>query len=183
MTEANLNIGETIRKIRKSMKLSLDMASAMTGVSKAMLGQIERGESNPTISTLWKISSGLKVSMSTFVSGGEQKQDVININEMTPVEEENGRMLLYNVFPFNPISGFDYLEITLKAGCFHESEPHANVMTEYIVVREGILEIRVNEEVIRLETGQAMSFPGNSYHAYSNPSESETRFSNIIRYI
>lgn len=183
MADSNFNIGDTIRQIRKDMKLSLDMASKMTGVSKAMLGQIERGESNPTISTLWKISSGLKVSMSTFVSSADNSHDLIDVSDISPVEEEEGQMLLYNIFPFDPISGFDYLEIHLEPGCRHESEPHANVMNEYIVVRQGVLELVVNEEVYTIKQGQAMSFPGNSYHVYNNPGDVKTIFENVMRYI
>lgn len=48
-------IGKNLQEIRKSRGLSLDQVSEMSGVSKGMLGQIERGESNPTISVLWKI--------------------------------------------------------------------------------------------------------------------------------
>lgn len=183
MSSTNINIGDTIRQIRKNMKLSLDMASKMTGVSKAMLGQIERGESNPTISTLWKISSGLKVSMSTFVSYAENTHDLVDVGDIIPVEEENGDMLLFNIFPFDPISGFDYLEIRLVPGCRHSSEPHANVMNEYIVVRKGVLKLTVNEELYVIKEGQAMSFPGNSYHVYENPGDTQTVFENIMRYI
>ena len=51
-------IAENLKRIRKENKWSLDTVSDMTGVSKSMLGQIERGESSPTISTLWKIATG-----------------------------------------------------------------------------------------------------------------------------
>ena len=37
-----LKIGENLKNIRKSMGLSLDAVSSMTGVSKTMLSQIER---------------------------------------------------------------------------------------------------------------------------------------------
>ncbi|SIE94010.1 transcriptional regulator [Mycobacteroides abscessus subsp. abscessus] len=60
MDNIHKNIGENLRNIRRSRGLSLDMAAEATGVSKAMLGQIERGESNPTVTTLWKIASGLQ---------------------------------------------------------------------------------------------------------------------------
>ena len=45
----------------KENKLSMDELSRLSGVSKSMLAQIERGDGNPTISTLWKISNGMKV--------------------------------------------------------------------------------------------------------------------------
>ncbi len=57
----NLNIGKQLKKIRQGRELSLDEAAVLTEVSKPMLGQIERGQSSPTITTLWKIATGLKV--------------------------------------------------------------------------------------------------------------------------
>ena len=55
MDSISKDIGEKLKAIRKEMNLSLDTAAKLTGVSKAMLGQIERGESTPTVLTLWKI--------------------------------------------------------------------------------------------------------------------------------
>lgn len=57
----DLNIGKHLKNIRQNRELSLDEAAEMTSVSKPMLGQIERGQSSPTITTLWKIATGLKV--------------------------------------------------------------------------------------------------------------------------
>ena len=42
-------VGLNIHRIRKSQKLSIDRASELAGISKSMLGQIERGMVNPTI--------------------------------------------------------------------------------------------------------------------------------------
>ena len=67
MIEPTSMIGEHLREVRTNLNLSLDDASKMTGVSKPMLGQIERGQSAPTITTLWKIATGLKTPLSYFL--------------------------------------------------------------------------------------------------------------------
>ena len=61
MTQLDKNIALNLKRIRKSKNMSLDMLAERTGVSKSMLGQIERGKSNPTVSTIGKIVEGLKV--------------------------------------------------------------------------------------------------------------------------
>ncbi len=78
MTKANgqpsaisRSIAQHLQTVRKARGLSLDKTAKLTGVSKAMLGQIERGESSPTIATLWKIATGLACSFSSFLSGDE----------------------------------------------------------------------------------------------------------------
>lgn len=53
-------IAENLKRFRDERKLSLDNVSKLSGVSKSMLGQIERGEANPTVSTVWKIANVLK---------------------------------------------------------------------------------------------------------------------------
>lgn len=54
-------VGQRLRDLRGEREWSLDRTAGVCGVSKAMLGQIERGESSPTITTLWKIASGFRV--------------------------------------------------------------------------------------------------------------------------
>ena len=61
MGQIEMNIASNLKKIRKSRNMSLDMMAEETGVSKSMLGQIERGESNPTVSTIGKIVEGIKI--------------------------------------------------------------------------------------------------------------------------
>ena len=45
-------VAENIHRIRKAQKLSIDRAAELSGVSKSMWGQIERGLANPTVSVL-----------------------------------------------------------------------------------------------------------------------------------
>ena len=58
------------KRIREEKKLTLDAAAALTGVSRSMLAQIEKGEVNPTISVLWKMANGYKVSFTSLVEDG-----------------------------------------------------------------------------------------------------------------
>ncbi|MCJ7985524.1 helix-turn-helix domain-containing protein [Priestia sp. OVL9] len=60
-------IAKNLVKLRKNRNLTLDQVSELTGVSKAMLAQIEKGKSSPTVTTLWKIANGLQVSFSVFM--------------------------------------------------------------------------------------------------------------------
>ena len=61
LDQMNQIVAKNIKRLREERKLSMDELSKLSGVSKSMLAQIERGGGNPTISTLWKISNGMKV--------------------------------------------------------------------------------------------------------------------------
>lgn len=53
------HLSVTLKTLRQQRGWSLSRLAEETGVSKAMLGQIERNESSPTVATLWKIATGL----------------------------------------------------------------------------------------------------------------------------
>lgn len=182
MNDPTYNIGSVLKKIRFERGLTLEETSKITGVSKAMLGQIERDESNPTISILWKISTGLRISFSELLGSEADHYEAISIDDMKPVYESDGKMLLYNVFPFNPLSGFEYFYIKLIPGAKHVSAPHQNSTEEYIVVTKGVLELTVEDQTFELTAPSALKFKSNKNHTYSNPYDREVIFQNIVKY-
>lgn len=176
------NIGFVLKRVRFERGLTLEETSKLTGVSKAMLGQIERGESNPTISVLWKISTGLKISFSELLGSETNNFEAISIDDIKPVYESDGKMILYDVFPFNPISGFEYFYIKLLPGAKHVSTPHQNSTEEYIVVTKGTLVMIVEDQTFELKAPSALKFKSNRNHTYSNPNDEEVIFQNIVKY-
>ena len=84
-------IAANLKRIRKEKKLSLDNAAEMTGVSKSMLGQIERGESSPTVATLWKIATGLHISFTALLEGQAMETKIIQKEDIRPLLSDEGR--------------------------------------------------------------------------------------------
>lgn len=182
MKNLNLIIGNKLKDIRNKRNLSLDEMAKLTGVSKAMLGQIERGQSNPTVSTLWKIATGLKVSFSLFIDENQDDLKTICQNNITPILEDNGKMRLYPIFPFDANKGFEIFTIELEPGCDHISVPHNDGVEEYIIVTEGQIEMNINDKKFILEKGNSMKFMANKPHTYKNTSQYISVFQNIILY-
>ncbi len=110
MTKANAqpstfskSIAKHLKSVRKARGLSLDKTATLTGVSKAMLGQIERGESSPTIATLWKIATGLECSFSSFLSDDDiQPTSHHADNKFT----NDTNVTIRTLFPFNQTTKF-----------------------------------------------------------------------------
>ena len=182
MNDLLINISNTLKKTRFEKGLTLEETSNLTGVSKAMLGQIERAESTPTISTLWKIATGLKISFSELLSTSQEENNAVKINEIEPVLESDDKMILYNVFPFNPVTGFEYFYIRLLPGAHHVSPPHKSSTVEYVVVTEGRLEMVIDNKTYKLEAPAAFSFNADKVHTYNNPYHEEVVFQNIVKY-
>ncbi len=176
------NVGSVIRRVRQDRGLSLDETAKLTKVSKAMLGQIERGESSPTISTLWKISTGLRITFSALMGGAPSTYAPVSIDTMSPMLEDDGRMLLYDIFPFDPAAGFEIFTIEVMAGCHYVSPSHANVNEEYVIVTEGVLQITLGQQVFTLKKGMAIKFKGDESHVYANTTQEKATFQNIMCY-
>ena len=62
-------LSSRLKQTRKSKGLSLDALAKLSGVSRSMLSQIERGESSPTVATLWNLSQALQVDLSGLLEG------------------------------------------------------------------------------------------------------------------
>src|SRR5204862_5125629 len=65
-------VGANLRRLRTRRGLSLERLAQISGVSRAMLGQIELGQSAPTINVLWKIARALEVTFSALISARTQ---------------------------------------------------------------------------------------------------------------
>lgn len=175
-------IGKNLNNIRKQKSLSLDKVSELTGVSKAMIGQIERGESNPTVATLWKIATGLNVSFSYFMEEIEEDIRYVSCSEIDPILENDKRMKVYPLFPYDNKRRFEVFMITLEPGCNHQSLPHNEGVEEYIIVTKGKMELLIEDNIYSLSDGDAISYFANKKHTYRNISNTQTCFQHIIYY-
>jgi len=177
-------IGKNLNSVRKKRRLSLDKVAELTSVSKAMLGQIERGESIPSVNILWKIATGLKVSFSSLLADVEEDKETLLIHHsnITPIIEEDGQMRIYPQFIFESNRGFEVFNIELEPGCIHRSPPHDEGVEEYISLLEGVLEIVIGENVYLLNKGDAIRYLANKEHIYRNISDQLTIFHHLIYY-
>ena len=167
--EPTNTIGERLREIRTNLNLSLDETAKLTGVSKPMLGQIERGQSVPTITTLWKIATGLKKPLSSFLDNRQTEYDKVNIYDATPITEDNGRMRAYTIFSYDPIRSIEMFFIEFDSECRHASEKHSDDVEEYMLVLSGELQLVINGEEVVIEKDNAIRFRADVPHEYNNP--------------
>lgn len=66
------DVGARLLKLRKNRRLTLQDASALTGVSASAFSKIERNELSPTISTMQRIAQGLGVELVTLLADQDQ---------------------------------------------------------------------------------------------------------------
>ncbi|GED44926.1 XRE family transcriptional regulator [Vreelandella aquamarina] len=178
------HIAGTVRQLRKERGWSLDRAAGETGVSKAMLGQIERGESSPTVSTLWKIASGFRVSFSTLFDSDKPALGELHRDGWESVwGDDSVGMQARLLFPYDPLLGFEMFMIELAPGALSESSAHASGVVEHIVVVEGEMELRIDERWQTLRAGEGLRFFADRPHAMRNNTATRLRFHDVIHYL
>jgi len=175
-------VGKNLLSIRKARSLSLDQVSELTGVSKAMLGQIERGDSNPTISVLWKIVNGLHISFTSLIEDDVSQATHVKFADVSPFIEENGQYRSYPMFPFDPGKQFELFTVEMDPGCIHPSEPHNKGVEEYLIVTRGRLKVTVQHDSYELQAGDALRFSADREHRYENLSDGITVYQALIYY-
>ena len=176
-------IAQNLRRIREEKKLSFDKLAELTGVSKSMLGQIERGESSPTVATVWKISNGLKISFTSLLSSPQSDTSVVRRAEIGPLIEEDGKYRLYPFFPIEEGRRFEVYAVEIDGGGFLSSEAHPDGTQEFITVFAGELAVWVNGQEYRVAEGDSIRFRADRAHSYLNPGEGLTKVSMVIQYL
>ena len=182
MEQISLKIGERLKEIRNTRQLTLDDVAKLTGVSKPMLGQIERGQSSPTINILWKISTGLRIPLSFFCKQEEAEYMVARLGEKDVITEENGGMRAYPLFSFDPVRNVEVFYIELDAGVRHESLSHVAGVEEYVFLVYGTLKMVIGGKEVLLQEKQSIRFGADIFHAYHNVSDKACAVYNVIFY-
>lgn len=159
-------IAENLRELRGQRNLSLGQLSALSGVSKVMLSQIERSETNPTINTLWKIANGLKVPYSALLEKRVQEAAVKRREEIRMQADEGGCYRLYCYYPTTPCRNFELFQIEVDAGCKHTTNGQAERSEEYVMVLEGELTFTIGGESRVLYPDDAIHFDASAEHSY-----------------
>ena len=175
-------VGKRLKSIRLEKQLSLDEVSKLTDVSKPMLGQIERGQSSPTITTLWKIAVGLKIPLSSLMEEKEKECTVVDIRSKEAIVEANGKMIAYPIFSFDPNRNIEIYYIELAPGCQHTAKAHSNGVEEYVFVVYGSVEMIVGDKRIILNENQTLRFQADMFHAYNNPFNNSCVIYNMVFY-
>lgn len=179
--DVNKIIAQNVKKLREKRKLTLDAASEITGVSRSMLAQIEKGDVNPTISVLWKIANGYKVSFTSIIE--EPPQETVSVlRAAEPLLEDGGRYLNYPAFAFDEAKQFETYRIVIKPQGSLSAQPHLKGAEEFITVFEGSVAITAGDKTYNLNTGDSIRFMANVPHAYANTGSTDAELQMLIYY-
>ncbi|HYH96456.1 XRE family transcriptional regulator [Hyalangium sp.] len=162
-------VGRNLRRLRVQRGLSLERLSKASGVSRAMLGQIELGQSAPTINVLWKIARALDLPFSALISttGGAGTR-LMRSSQAKRLTSHDGRFVSRALFPFDEPRRVEFYELQLKGHSEEQADPHPPGTLENLMVTRGTLEMEIGSERHLLTAGDAILFEADKPHVYRN---------------
>src|SRR5436190_3996866 len=176
-------VGRNVRRLRVRRGLSLERLAQASGVSRAMLGQIELGQSAPTINVLWKIARALEVTFSALISERSQQGPSVLRAEHAKVLTSRDRSFSSRaLFPFDEPRRVEFYELRLAAGSVEDADAHPPGTGENLVLTAGTMEIDVAGDTHRLETGDSILFEADTPHAYRNVGKIEAVMYLVMTY-
>ncbi len=171
-------IGARVRTERQARGWTLDQLAQTASVSRRMVVSVEQGEVNPSVGTLLRLSDALGVGLPALVEPAQPKAVKITRRGESAVlwtGSAGGQgILVAGTAPPDVVELWDW---TLAAGEEHLSEAHSPGTRELLHVLQGVVTIETGGQTIDLQTGDAVAFPGDSDHRYTNPGRRTARFS------
>ena len=186
----NFDIGDELRRVRVSRKLSLRSVASAVGVSASLLSQVETGKTQPSVSTLYALVNHLGISLDGLMKGMSQSDGespdgagyedghhgiVQRRNENPLIEMENG--VVWERLADGGREDADPLMVTYEPGSSSsvEGKMMRHDALEYGLIIEGTLTLRIENEVHEIYPGDSFSFDANRLHMYENNSAKPAR--------
>lgn len=184
MDAINQLVAKNLKKLRIERGLSQDDLARVSGISKSMLVQIERGTANPSLSTLQKLVNGMQVPFDALLRRPETHYKLVRLSEVEPILGGDGRIKNYTLFPDDENRHFSVYRIEAVPGAFWQAAPHMKKTIEFITVFGGALELTIEGDgqtsVFRLAEGDSIRFQADLEHSYRNISGETLIFHNIL---
>lgn len=181
--EIALSIGRNLRRLRVKHGHSLERLASVSGVSRAMLGQIELGKSVPTISLLWKVAKALGVPFSALNADSEPATSrVLRGGDAKILTSRDGSFTSRALFPHDGERRVEFYELELAPHAIEQADAHAPGTAENLIVVSGEVEITAGGETFRLKAKDALFFQADAPHSYRNVSREKAVMYLVMSY-
>ena len=180
-----LPIGTTIQEIRKDRKMTLGVLSEKSGVSKAMLSQIESDKVNPTIATVWKIATGLGVDINELtrvISVTKRNFTLTKKDDISILNCDQEGVHLRTLTPVTMIDDLEMYLITFEPESELKSLPHFHGTEEFLTLLEGELLVKAGESNTVMHKGDFLAYHSDIDHSITNTGASKAVLHMVVRY-
>jgi transcriptional regulator with XRE-family HTH domain len=172
-------IGEGIRRERLRRGLTLAQLATRVNLTVSALSQIERGASDPSISSLRRIGQAFDVPMFQFLIGTVQREIVVRRDRRTKMNFPD-RALEYELVSADTSGEFEVLSLALAPGGSTGAVPNSHASEECAVVLSGDVIAEVAGQEYELGSGDSIKIHRELLHRFMNRSDAEAEILIII---
>lgn len=157
--DLNRAVAENIKRIRKSKKLSMERTAELAGVSRSMLGQIERGEANPSVAILGKLAAALRVPAELLLEN-DSFESLLLAPELgtKPQRLDGGKAVLRPVFPYDAVTRQESFFLDLYISGRYAPSPSQPGCVCHLTALSGTVEVTAEDQAFRLLERDALRF-------------------------
>lgn len=163
-TDIHDRLALALREARKARGLSLDAVAKLSGVSRSMVSQIERGESSPTVATLWNLTTALQIDFAGLMEARPAPVIEVVRAAAAPVMQRSEGVRIRILSPPESVGDHEVYELTFAAGAALTSDPHSPGCREHLTVLGGRLQVMSGENTARLGVGDVARYPADCAH-------------------
>jgi transcriptional regulator with XRE-family HTH domain len=171
LEDIDTRLAGRLLEARQACGLTLDQLATLSGVSRAMISRIERGDSSPTAALLGKLCGGLGITMSSLFAQLEGEPSPLIRRADQPVwrDPETG-YVRRNVAPPGTGTTQEIVHVRLPVAAKVAYPGSSYVAVEqHILLLGGTLEFGNGDQVFRLEEGDCLRVPKPADSWYRNP--------------
>ncbi|NOR62713.1 MAG: helix-turn-helix domain-containing protein [Rhodobacteraceae bacterium] len=166
--EITARLASRLKEERAAKGLSLDALAKLSGVSRSMLSQIERGESSPTVASLWNLTRALNVDFSTLLDQESELEhpikEIVTSDNTPEIRNRAAGCVVRILSAPDEVGGTEVYDIRFQAGARLESAPHKKGCIEHLTVLEGQLEVMSDSETATVSLGDTIRYAGDMEH-------------------
>ncbi|QJF53033.1 helix-turn-helix domain-containing protein [Roseobacter ponti] len=149
-----------LKDARRTQGLSLDAVARLSGVSRSMVSQIERGESSPTIATLWNLTRALQVDFAGLLDGAAAaaRIELLRAAEVPTIDNLGSGCRIRILSPPEEAGKHEVYEVSFEEGGALDSQPHSRGAREHLTVIDGTISVTSGEDTQRLLAGDTARY-------------------------
>ncbi len=167
-------IGRKLYGLRKSRGLTLEDVETMSGISKSMLSQIERGKANPTFGTLWNLTQSLGISINQLMdraksdAGRSRHMEHIDVYMTPTITSQDGKVKFHILSPRRINLPVEWYEVRIEPGGASRAHPHGSSSWEHFTCISGQITVEVGDREVVLNPGETLRYLAEVPHGTRN---------------
>ncbi|MFN2489281.1 MAG: helix-turn-helix domain-containing protein [Actinomycetota bacterium] len=180
MEQEELRLGRSVRRLRAERALSLKQLAERASVSESFISQVERGVANPSVASLRRIAEALGTSIGALFDGRKLKGVVVRADDRAQLMHPRRKWQDFLLTP-QAAKRLQVILSVIEPGAGSGKKPYAHDSDEEcVIVLQGRLEFRIEDESYVLEEGDSLTFESRLPHWNRNPGDTKTEVLWII---